>query len=95
MASEIKVRLRRNRQTGQTDIYIGMESEEDWLPHEHERKHRDIVENLLGKGILDPDKVGEVLVERIPPIRDQEPPQTHKEPESSSTPVQEPQAVKQ
>ena len=43
------------------------ESEADRLPVEHEKRHREIVEQLVGRGILKPDEAGNVRVERVRP----------------------------
>ena len=58
---------RTNPKTGKRDIYIDYESEDDALPFEHEEDHRDVVEKLLGQGILDPDDIGQVKVGRVQP----------------------------
>jgi hypothetical protein len=65
--AEVTIRLVANPRTGKRDIYIDYTSEEDALPHEHEKDHRRVVEELLGKGILDEDEVGEVNVQRVKP----------------------------
>ncbi|MEQ8820666.1 MAG: hypothetical protein RLY93_10500 [Sumerlaeia bacterium] len=65
--AEITIRLVYNLKSGKKDIYIDLESEPDALPIEHERDHRNVVEKLLGKGILKEDEVGEVKVSRVEP----------------------------
>jgi hypothetical protein len=65
--AELTIRMISNPVTGKRDIYIEYESEEDALPHEHEKEHKDIIEQLLGKGILQPDDVGQVKVGRVRP----------------------------
>ncbi|MBH25656.1 MAG: hypothetical protein CMH57_14635 [Myxococcales bacterium] len=65
MSAEIKVHLRYNLETGKKDIVIEYDSEDDALPYEHEQRHRQLVEELVGKGILDSDDVGNVLVGRV------------------------------
>ena len=80
--AEITIRLVYNLETGKKDIFIDYESEEDALPVEHEKEHRQIVAQLLGQGVLEPDDVGEVSVQRVAPQRKQtteEPPQDHRE----------------
>lgn len=72
--AEMTIRLVSNPRTGKRDIYIDYESEDDALPYEHEEDHRDVVEQLLGQGILDPDDVGQIKVGRVrpePPNREQ------------------------
>ncbi len=53
-----------NRQTGKKDLWIDLASDPDALPVEHERHHRQLVEALLGKGVLRADELGEVQVRR-------------------------------
>lgn len=62
MAAEIKIHLRFNTVTGKKDIIIEYDSEDDALPYEHEERHWELVEELVGKGILDPDEVGQLRV---------------------------------
>lgn len=62
--AEITIRLIYNLETGKKDILIDYHSDADALPIEHEREHREIVAELLGKGILDPAEVGDVRVVR-------------------------------
>ena len=69
--AEMTIRLVSNPSTGKRDIYIDYESQDDALPHEHEQDHHDVVERLLGQGILDPDEIGQIKVGRVRP----EPPQ--------------------
>lgn len=76
MANEITIRLKMDLETGKKDITIELDSDADMLPYEHEQKHREIVEQLLGQGILEPDDVGKVNVERV-----QEPPKASEEKE--------------
>ena len=65
--AEIHIRLVMNRQTGKKDIFIDYESEDDALPIEHERAHREVVEKLIGQGILNPAEAGGVVVGRVRP----------------------------
>lgn len=65
--SEIEIRFRMNLKTGKKDIVIDFHGDEDLMRHEHEKKHRDIVQRLVGEGILGADEVGEVVVERAAP----------------------------
>ena len=65
MAADIKIHLRFNVETGKKDIVIEYDSEDDALPYEHEQRHRQIVEALVGKGVLDADDVGDVKVGRV------------------------------
>lgn len=65
--AEITIRLVFDTETGKKDIWIDYESDDDAMPIEHERAHRDIVEALLGKGVLRPEEVGRVKVGRKQP----------------------------
>ena len=61
--AEMIIMLRRDPQTGKQNIIIKLNSDADALPHEHEQMHRQLVEKLVGKG-LDPEDLGEIIVER-------------------------------
>lgn len=63
--ANIVIRLTYNLETGKKDILIDYTSEDDALPIEHERDHREFIEDLLGKGVLEPDEVGNVRVQRV------------------------------
>ncbi len=65
--SEIEIRFRMNLKTGKKDIVIDFHGDEELMRHEHEKKHREIVQRLVGEGILSADEVGEVVVERAAP----------------------------
>jgi hypothetical protein len=65
MAAEIKIHLRFNVETGKKDIVVEYDSEDDALPYEHEQRHREIVELLVGRGVIGADDVGNVLVGRV------------------------------
>ncbi len=62
--AEVTIRLRCDPTTGKKDIVIALRSDPDALPQEHEQLHRSIVEQVLGKGILTPDEIGRIVVER-------------------------------
>lgn len=62
---EIRIRLRGNIRTGKKDILVEYDSDEDLTRLEHERRHRDIVEQLLGQGLVTLDELGELRVERV------------------------------
>lgn len=86
--ANVTIRLVANPKTGKRDIYIDYESEDDALPFEHEEEHRDLVEQLLGQGVLDPDDVGNVKVGRVQPEapnREQVTEDPKKEKQSQST----------
>jgi hypothetical protein len=58
---EVTLRLRHHPITGERELIINYESDEDALGHEHERDHRRIVEAILGRPLADDETV---LVER-------------------------------
>jgi len=62
--AEMLILLRRDPQTGKQNIIIKLESDPDALPHEHEQMHRKLVEKVLGKGIVQAEELGEVIIER-------------------------------
>ena len=64
---DIAIRFRMNVETGKKEILVEYDADDDALPHEHERHHKEIVERLLGAGVLSPDETGDVKVERIKP----------------------------
>lgn len=61
---ELIIRLIVDRETGKKNIIVKLESDPDALPMEHEEHHRELVEKLLGKGVLKREEVGQVIVER-------------------------------
>jgi hypothetical protein len=61
--AEMTIILRRDPQTGKQNIIVKLDSEPDALPVEHEQLHKRLVEKLVGKG-LDPEDLGELIVER-------------------------------
>jgi hypothetical protein len=61
---ELIIRLVVDRETGKKNIIVKLESDPDALPMEHEEHHRELVEKLLGKGVLKREEVGQVIVER-------------------------------
>lgn len=64
---EINIRFKFDTTTGRKEIVVEYESDADRLPVEHEKRHREIVEQLVGRGILKPDEAGNVRVERVRP----------------------------
>jgi len=86
--AEITVRMVFNRETGKKDIWIDFESDEDALPFEHEKQHREVIGKLLGSGVLQPNELGDVVVKRgreTAPLKPQETP---------AAPIEEPVANK-
>ena len=84
MAAEIKIHLRFNVETGKKDIVVEYDSEDDAMAWEHEQRHRELVEQLVGSGVLDPNDVGNVRVGRV-----------EGEGRKQADPQQQPQAEKQ
>lgn len=62
--AEMTITLKRDPDTGKQDIHIKLHEDPDSLPHEHEQMHRELVEKLVGKGVLKPEEAGNVIVER-------------------------------
>jgi hypothetical protein len=62
--AEMTIRLRCDPATGKKDIIISLRSEEDSLPHEHEQRHRSLVEKLIHSGLLQASEVGQIVIER-------------------------------
>ena len=61
--AELTIRFRYNKKTGAKEMVIAYESDSDALPHEHERDHRALAEQLLGAKL--DDDIESVVVERI------------------------------
>ena len=61
---QMTIRLRCDPATGKKDIIISLRSDEDALPHEHEQRHRALVEKLINGGILKASELGKIVVER-------------------------------
>lgn len=62
--AEMTIRLRTDPATGKKDILIDLRSDEDALPHEHEQRHRALVQRLIEGGLLKAEEVGQIVVER-------------------------------
>ncbi len=62
---DITVRFRFDTTTGEKEIVVEYEGEDDRLPVEHERRHREIVERLVGAGTLTAEEAAGVKVERV------------------------------
>ena len=62
--AEMTIQLRINPETGKKDIIVSLSSDEDSLPHEHEQKHRQLVDKLVEGGLLSAAEAGEVIIER-------------------------------
>lgn len=62
--AQMIIMLRRDPSTGKQNIIVKLDSDPDTLPHEHEQHHRALVEQLIGKGIVRAEELGQILVER-------------------------------
>lgn len=60
--ADVTIRFRHNPSTGKRELVINYESDDDALPHEHERDHRALVEKVLGRSLTDEDHV---VIERV------------------------------
>jgi hypothetical protein len=60
----VTLKLRHNPKTGKRDLVVEYESEADLLAHEHERDHRRLVEQLLGRSLDDLGPIGDVRLQR-------------------------------
>lgn len=60
--ADITIRFRHNPKSGQRELIVHYESEDDAMPHEHERDHRAWVETLIGR-TLDDDE--DIIIERL------------------------------
>ena len=48
--------------TKRRELWVDYESSEDWLPSEHERRHKQIVRSLIDQEKLDADMIDRVHV---------------------------------
>lgn len=62
--AEMTIRLRTDPATGKKDIIIDLRSDYDALPHEHEQRHRALVQRLIEGGLIKAEELGQVVVER-------------------------------
>jgi hypothetical protein len=65
--AEMTIRLRCDPATGKKDIVVSLRSDADALPHEHDQLHRQLVEKLIQGGLVGPEEVGQIIVEREQP----------------------------
>jgi hypothetical protein len=70
--AQMIIMLRRDPKTGKQNVIVKLDSDPDALPVEHEQMHRAKVEQLLGKSI-DPEDLGEIVIEREPAGQAEEP----------------------
>jgi FtsH ternary system domain X3-analog len=62
--AEMTIRLQIDPATGKKNIVVSLRSDEDALPHEHEQRHRALVDKLIQGGVLKASELGQVIVER-------------------------------
>ena len=62
--AEMTIRLQIDPATGKKNIVVSLRSDEDALPHEHEQRHRALVEKLIQGGVLKASELGKIIVER-------------------------------
>jgi hypothetical protein len=62
--AEMTIRLISDPHTGKKNIIVGLRSDADALPQEHEQMHRALVDKLINGGILKASEVGRIVVER-------------------------------
>jgi hypothetical protein len=84
--ADVTIRFRHNPKTGKRELVINYESEDDALPHEHERDHRALVEKVLGRALTDEDNL---VIERVSKEKNKNP-----EPAQETPPTKQPQANK-
>lgn len=63
--AEMTIQLRIDPVSGKKDIVVSLSSDEDSLPHEHEQRHRELVDALIESGVLKASEAGKVVVERV------------------------------
>jgi hypothetical protein len=62
--AQMTIRLQCDPATGKKNIIVGLRSDADLLPHEHEQQHRALVDRLIEGGLLKATELGQVIVER-------------------------------
>lgn len=70
--AQMIIMLRRDPKSGKQNVIVKLDSDPDALPVEHEQMHRALVEKLIGKGI-NPEDLGEIIIEREPAGQTTEP----------------------
>jgi len=60
---DIVIHFSYNPQTGEQELIVDYESEEDLTKVEHEQRHRDILEKLIGKGMIDVDQIKRIRMQ--------------------------------
>lgn len=62
--AELTIRLQNDPVTGKKNIIVSLRSDDDALPHEHERQHAALVEKLIEGGVIKASELGQIVVER-------------------------------
>ena len=62
--AELTLRLLRDPTTGRRTIVVKLDSDPDATPLEHERQHRQLVENLIEGGIIRADEADQITIDR-------------------------------
>jgi hypothetical protein len=78
--AEMTILLRRDPSSGKQNIIVKLDSDPDALPMEHEQLHRRLVKQLVGNGV-DPEDLGEIIIEREPEGQRGQPVGTPNEPQ--------------
>lgn len=66
--SEMTIRLETDSATGKKNIIVSVRSDDELLPMEHEQQHRQLVERLIGLGLVEAAELGTVVIEREEPV---------------------------
>lgn len=62
--AEMTIHLRTNPDSGKKDIIVELHNDADSMPHEHEEKHRQLIDQLIEGGMLNATEVGKIIIER-------------------------------
>lgn len=62
--AEMTIRLECDPVTGKKNLVVTLRRDDDLLPHEHEQRHRQLIEQLIGEGLLTSTELGQVIVQR-------------------------------
>jgi len=62
--AKMTIRLVCDLTSGKRDVIISLSEDAESLPHEHEQRHRELVDQLIEGGLLKPDELGQIIVER-------------------------------
>jgi len=62
--AEMVLKLTRDPSSGRPLVVVELHSDADSLPFEHEEAHRKILEQLIGRGLLEPGETAELVITR-------------------------------